>query len=287
MPSTLTVTNNFDSGAGSLRAEIAAAQSGATIVFAPSLDGQTIKLTSGELHVSQNLTIQGPGLSNLTVSGGGVSRVFEVDGATTTVSLSGLTIGQGDGVAGTAFDGESGGILNFGTLTVSGCDVVGNTAKNSGGGIYNAGTLTVSGSELLSNVSTDGGGIFNAQGGTLKVNSESLLGNYDYGDLGNEAYNDGGGIYNAGTATIANSTLDYDWTDGNTYGGGAIYNVGTMKVTGCTFTADGFLPFPNGDDGTGGIYNASGATLTVNNSVFVNVYPYCIDGSYTGSGNTF
>src|SRR5262249_18377948 len=58
--STLMVTNNHDSGPGSLRAEIAAASSGDTIKFAPQLDGQTITLTSGELAIDQNLNIKGP-----------------------------------------------------------------------------------------------------------------------------------------------------------------------------------------------------------------------------------
>src|SRR5437762_3030951 len=61
LPSTLTVLNNLDSGPGSLRAEIAAAKSKDTIVFAPRLDGQTITLTSGELLINKNLTITGPG----------------------------------------------------------------------------------------------------------------------------------------------------------------------------------------------------------------------------------
>ena len=39
--------NNADSGAGSLRATIAAADNGDTINFASSLSGQTITLTSG------------------------------------------------------------------------------------------------------------------------------------------------------------------------------------------------------------------------------------------------
>src|SRR5579864_5407376 len=59
VPSTLMVSNNLDSGTGSLRAEIAAARSGDTIVFAPSVNGQTITLTSGELLISKNLTITG------------------------------------------------------------------------------------------------------------------------------------------------------------------------------------------------------------------------------------
>ena len=51
--SVLTVLNNADSGAGSLRAAIAAAQSGDTIVFDPSLAYETITLSSGPLAAQQ------------------------------------------------------------------------------------------------------------------------------------------------------------------------------------------------------------------------------------------
>jgi hypothetical protein len=44
--STLTVLNNLDSGAGSLRDTITKAKDGDTIVFAASVNGQTITLTS-------------------------------------------------------------------------------------------------------------------------------------------------------------------------------------------------------------------------------------------------
>src|SRR4051794_33323571 len=74
---TLTVTNNLDSGAGSLRAEIARANSKDTIVFAPALAGKTITLTSGELDITRSLTIRGPGAGNLSISGGDAWRVFE------------------------------------------------------------------------------------------------------------------------------------------------------------------------------------------------------------------
>src|SRR5262249_34324637 len=47
--STLTVTNSADSGDGSLRAAIAAAQSGDQIVFDTTLKGQMITLTGGPL----------------------------------------------------------------------------------------------------------------------------------------------------------------------------------------------------------------------------------------------
>src|SRR6516162_10061359 len=67
--SVLTVLNNADTGAGSLRAAIAAAQSGDTIVFDPSLRNAVITLGSGPLTLSSNLTIDGPGADLLAISG--------------------------------------------------------------------------------------------------------------------------------------------------------------------------------------------------------------------------
>src|SRR5579859_1020962 len=94
MPSTLTVRNNLDSGAGSLRADIAAAHSGDTIVFASGMVGQTITLTSGELLIKKNVTIAGPGAGQLTISGNHASRVFKV-ASKENVTLSGLTFSSG------------------------------------------------------------------------------------------------------------------------------------------------------------------------------------------------
>src|SRR5262245_1090296 len=94
VPSTLTVTNNFDTGAlgdGSLRGEIAAAQSGDTINFAPGLAGQTITLTGGELVITKSLDIEGPGAKWLTVSGNHASRVFDIS-AGATVTIAGMTL---------------------------------------------------------------------------------------------------------------------------------------------------------------------------------------------------
>ncbi len=57
--STLVVTNTHDSGPGSLRNAITDAPSGSTILFANSLKGATIMLTSGVLSINQNLNIDG------------------------------------------------------------------------------------------------------------------------------------------------------------------------------------------------------------------------------------
>src|SRR5262249_39973834 len=145
VPSALKVTNTADSGPGSLRYEIAQAQSNDTIVFDFGRHGNinfnnyphTITLTSGELIINKNLTIRGPAAGLLTVTSTtsrdtasyGPSRIFDVDYGT--VTLSGMTISHGDGErnyivdpafgGGDYYDGLGGGVLNFGALTISGC----------------------------------------------------------------------------------------------------------------------------------------------------------------------
>jgi predicted outer membrane repeat protein len=254
--STLTVKNMNDHGGGSLRGAIAAAQSGDTIVFSPKLAGQTITLTTGELDITKNLTIQGLGAGQLTISGDNLSRVFEV-APSIAVSLSGLTIGNGDGNASADVPdpsgGHGGGILNRGALTVSGCTVSNNSAGN-GGGVYNAGgTLTVSGCTLSNNSAGNGGGVYN--GAMMTITGCTLSGN-----------------------SAANNGLPESGF------GGGVYNIGTLTVSGCTVTRNSATYFG------GGIYNET--TLTVLDSIFSSNSPDNIsnspDGSYTdGGGNTF
>ena len=66
--STITVTNDSDSGAGSLRAALGAKVAGETINFAPSAYG-TITLSSGPLEVATSVTVQGPGPKKVTING--------------------------------------------------------------------------------------------------------------------------------------------------------------------------------------------------------------------------
>jgi hypothetical protein len=105
---TYEVINTNDSGAGTLRQTVLVAVSGGdTIVFAPSLNGQTITLTSGEITVKTNLTISGPGSALLTVSGNNASRVFDFKGGVSTIS--GLTIAHGRVAGGNGITGDGGG----------------------------------------------------------------------------------------------------------------------------------------------------------------------------------
>ncbi len=61
LPSTFTVTNLLDTGAGSLRAALAAANASPGADAIDFATTGTIKLTSGELDITDSLTINGPG----------------------------------------------------------------------------------------------------------------------------------------------------------------------------------------------------------------------------------
>ena len=65
---TYSVTNANDSGPNSLRQAILDAAAGDTISFASGVTG-TITLTSAQLTINKNLTINGPGAAHLTISG--------------------------------------------------------------------------------------------------------------------------------------------------------------------------------------------------------------------------
>ena len=119
MLSTFTVTNTQDSGTGSLRDAIAKANAHSEadkINFASQVAG-TITLTSGPLTITDDVKINGPGAGQLTVSGGNVSRVFEIEGGSFggagQVTIKGLTITQGLATEDATFPASGGGILDL------------------------------------------------------------------------------------------------------------------------------------------------------------------------------
>src|SRR4051812_27705122 len=72
VPSTFTVKNLADTGAGSLRQAVldANANPGADVIrFGPHARDGIITLTGGELSITDSLTIDGPGDNRLTISG--------------------------------------------------------------------------------------------------------------------------------------------------------------------------------------------------------------------------
>ena len=273
-PLNFPVTNTSDNGLGSLRQAILDANANPgldTIDFATGLSG-TIVLTSGELQITDDVTIDGPGADRLSVSGNNASRVFEVD-AGTTAAISGLTITGGWAAYG-------GGIVNSGTLSVTNStlandsaigdpvDPVGlanGSASFGGGGIYNSGTLSVTNSTLANDsASVGGGGIYNS--GTLSV-TNSTLANDSVSYPHNWLVSVGGGIFNdVGTVTVMNSTLAND----SAACGGGIANSGTLSVMNSTLANDSAIFNPIVVDAGLGGGIANFGTVTVINSTLVN-----------------
>jgi Bacterial Ig-like domain len=207
---TYTVTNNADSGAGSLRQAIidANATTGVEDTINFSLGSSaTITLTSGQLPTitdGAGLTIDG-GSADITISGDNKYRVFEVvSGAKLT--LSNLTVANG--VVGIS---EGGGIRNISsTLEVSNSTISDNSAELSGGGINifrsrsDSGIVkaTVSNSTISGNsTNASGGGIYN-QLGMLEVSNSTISGNSANPGFG------GGGIQgSSGGSTLKNTIV--------------------------------------------------------------------------------
>jgi hypothetical protein len=194
---TVTDTNDSPTDQNSLRYAIANAASGDTIQFKLP-NPSTIRLTNGVLTISNNLTIKGPGATQLAIDGNQASGVFYINSGVT-VTISGLTVQNG------LTGGAGAGIYNVGVLTLANSTVSNNmsTSDGIGGGIYNQGTLTLTDSTVSGNstASGSGGGIYNV--GMLTLTNSTVA--------DNSAGYSGGGIYNgsnnSGTLTVANSTI--------------------------------------------------------------------------------
>ena len=139
---TLTVTSLADSGAGSLRDQVAASSTGDTIRFAVS---GTILLSSA-ISISHSLNVQGPGPSALVVDANHLDRAFVIS-ASSTNAISGMTITNGLNVGAPGADGgvgqngtaggdaSGGAIYNQGNyLLLSNCWLVGSTVEGGRGG---------------------------------------------------------------------------------------------------------------------------------------------------------
>jgi hypothetical protein len=316
LPSTFTVTNLLDSGAGSLRAAVVAANAnpGAdTIDFAVT---GSIGLTSGQLDITDSLMINGPGAGALTVSGNHASRVFGITGAPT-VTIAELTVADGF-----TYDSPGGGLsVAGGTVTLDHVTVSGNRAfgaygdyadggTGAGGGLYVAGgTLTLDQCTVSGNSAVGG----SAVGGYLRMGNSGGLGA-------------GGGLYVAGglvhvnqsnfssNVAIGGNGADlepageppywmYGGPGGYGQGGGIYVAAGTLEIGGSTLSGNaaragsagwGDAPgFPGWGEG-GGLYMSpydlplvNLDTFTESNTInnIADIDPN-ISGSYTVNGSS-
>ena len=276
---TFTVTNNSDSGAGSLREAIGFANANPNPILDPSVidfsGNFNISLSEPTLSITQDLAITGLGAGNTILSGaaGRTTRILTINGPV--VSLSGMTLQNG----------AAGGIINEGGLiTLDDCLIQNNTAPN-GGGIYNnAGTLFIQRSLLVGNQATaDGGGIYNngvldATNVTFSANTAAGLGGalrnlwptageviLKFATLAQNTASAGGGISNAAGGYVGlQSVLLNNNTGGNCAGtavtslGGNLDNANTCGLTALL----GDLPNTDPRLAAGGLANNGGPTQT-------------------------
>jgi predicted outer membrane repeat protein len=215
-----------------------------TITLSPSLGALTLTNTSTPV------TIDGPGASILTVSGGNQVEVVHVI-FNVTATIAGLTIARGHSGS------YGGGIFNeFGRVTLSNSTVSSSSAEY-GGGIKNLGTMTITNSTLSNNSADQGGGIQNL--GTLTITNSTVS--------NNSAGGFGGGISNSATLTLTNCTLSNNVTR---FDGGGVSNVGMVTLTNATLSGNSAA---NG----GGFWNGPTGKATLANTIIAG-------NSLTGSG---
>ena len=234
---------NYGRGDLSLREAIGLANlwpSTDTIRFDPALIASgpaTILLIMGELKVTDDVTISGPGSAFLTIDASGNdptpeqnnhdgSRVFNVnDGRSSSrseVTIAGLTLAGGD------VSSSGGAIASSEILSLIDSTVSGNSAM-SGGGIYSGdfssgGKLTIVRSVIQNNsAKANGGGLFfRGFNGRIEV-TDSVVSN-------NTASVDGGGMIVSGATTSINRTSIRD--NYASRGGGGIEADGNVTING-------------------------------------------------------
>lgn len=228
---TFPVTNTNDAGSDSLRAAIEAANGagGAPHTIDASGVSGTIGLQSALPTIAVDVSILGPGASQLTIrrDSGLEFRILTIGVAT--VTLADLTLADGLLAA-----GQGGGIANMsGTLTIRRSVISGNTAEV-GGGLYLAGEVgptTIERSTIAGNTATEasggspgGGGILNLA--ALTVSNSTISGNSTAGGRG-------AGIVTGGEklTSLVNSTIADNSGEANIFAGSSGEPAMTLRST--------------------------------------------------------
>ena len=233
--SVFTVSNLSDGGPGSLRNAVnrANATTGADVIaFAPGLKG-TISLTSGQLVITNSVSIQGPGASNLTIDAGHLSRVLWIasTGAKqVNATISGLTLADGLVTAPDAMN-----------LVAAGADVLvtANTSATFKNVVVTRGIVAYG---VPVNIQTQGlpietGGGVAVLGGTASFVGGSVLGNVA---TGNNSLGGGIGVEFSGRLNLSGTSITDNTAEESSYGylfgayGGGIgaYRFGVVSMTG-------------------------------------------------------
>jgi hypothetical protein len=250
---------------------------------------------TGPFDVDKGLRIRGGSTNRATLDGGGDDTTLRVE-QFVTLKLAYVVVTDGVGgsdgggidnigtlrikesdVANNQTDAEGGGIFNeaAGTLTARDVTVEGNIAGQAGGGIANeGGIVNLNQVKLRDNdavvvatgiirgtaVGTAGGALYNADGGTMNIQSSTIGKN----EQSNEA-NDGGGLFaESGTTNIQSTTIHHNIV---AHDGGGIFidQLATVNIQDSAITFNEAGPSPSG----GGVFDCgqfNAQTTTIENN---------------------
>lgn len=236
------VSNTNDDGCGSLRKAVELANSGDVVQFEPSINSSTITLTSGQITIDKNLTIQGNGFIFTKIDGNSTGRIFSINQADT-VSITGVGLQNGNATNG-------GAITTKGYTTISNSYLNNNTATNGGAVYADDGRFNLNNSIVVSNSADTGGAVV--------VLNPCIFNSSNTGYVENVA-NEVGGAMRLGMATV--STLSSCQVNENqAIDGGGIYHEGLLNITGSSL-------YGNNTSGMGGaLLTIDGGTLAMNQS---------------------
>lgn len=197
------VSNTDDNGPGSLRQALTQAQTGDVIRFQPALAGLTLTLTSGQLAITKDLTIDASDAPTFTISGNDAWRVFAIgSGRQITIANLHLVKGKGTGF-GAGVNGFGGCLYNSGNATLLAVEISDCQAASGGGGLANlSGQLLCVHCYLhhnrVASAQGSGGGLYNSAGGGVSAAmsiSKTVI-------IANQA-STGGGAINVGLNVLA------------------------------------------------------------------------------------
>lgn len=248
---------------------IDAVELGGTVFITDDVLGDTDPLTGNEttandgpgnynerILIGKDLSIVGTDGNPLAVEidGDGPTGMTPLSGSLvavlpgTTVTIDGVSIQDGSSNIG-------GGIINQAKeLSIRNSIIRNNEATESGGGIYNANLSQLSIADTLiqgNSAASDGGGIFSdsgsvsVTGGLISMNTAMENGgglaavSFEFDISGGEVSNNyagisGGGIYSTSRATIDDTMIRGNTSDGDgaSFGGGGFFNLGFATILG-------------------------------------------------------
>ena len=195
---------------------------------------------TGDLDITESLTIKGVSSAQTIINGGALDRVFHIIGPIT-VKFVNLSIQNG------FIQGFGGGIYNTGgTVSLVSCSVANNVSSGNG--------------------SVLGGGIYsNGDGSSLNIKSSSIINNSVISSA-NDAEGGGIAVDSQGTLNISTSKIAYNSVASATTvargGGIASLSGGGVTITNCKVLANSAMSFSGYSEG-GGIALQGGSTAAL------------------------